>query len=420
LGGGGRHTTGRERRRLASILVSVEVALAIVLVIGATLLMRSLWELRRVDPGFETQRLVAARVSLPAMRYGLEQRTAFWTQLLDELGGHPAIEGAATASRLPIVQTVSSTASANRDAFERWGMQIEGHTVPGGSLEIMIGTQISPTYLDVIGIPLVRGRRFSEADRAGAPLVAYVDATAVERFWVGRDPIGTKIRYPGGGEWLTVIGVVGAVKARGLTVPAEPTFYVPLTQTPVTDPTLTTTMTSETVVLRATDAGRAIEALRSTVSRLAPDAPISDVRTLEERLSATLATQRSALTLLGAFAAVALLLGAVGTYGVMASVTVRRTRELALRLALGAEPARVIAIVTRQGAVLGIAGAAGGVVLALGLTSLLRNMLFGVSERDPLSFVAVPLLLAAVTVLASWIPARRVARIDPAHVLRDE
>jgi putative ABC transport system permease protein len=406
---GGRSTGSGDRPRLASALVSAEVALAIVLIVGATLLVRSLWELQRVDPGFRTDQVVSARVSLPAARYGLEQRHVFWTQLLDQLRMNPAVAEAATTSDLPVNQPPGTA------------MEIEGYNSAGGALDVMLSSQVSETYLDVMGIPLLRGRRFTNADQRGSMLVAYVDETAVDRFWNGRDPIGAQIRYPWGGEWLTVVGVVGAVKGRGLAADAEPTVHVPLAQTPTPNPTaLAIAMASEMVVIRATDASQAVAALRSTVARLAPDAPVSDVRTLEERLAGSIAGPRSALTLLGAFAAVALMLGAVGTYGVMAWVTTRRTRELALRLALGAEPAHVIALVTRQGAILAIVGAAIGIVIAFGLTNLLRGMLFGVSARDPLTFALVPTLLVAVTVLASWIPARRAAALNPMAALREE
>lgn len=407
---GGRSTGSRDRPRLASALVSAEVALAIVLIIGATLLVRSLWELQRVDPGFRTEQVVSARVSLPFARYGLEQRHVFWTQLLDELRMNPAVAEAAVTSDLPVNQPPGAA------------MEIEGYNSAGaGVLDVMLWSQVTQTYLDVMGIPLLRGRPFTAADQRSSMLVAYIDETAVERFWDGRDPIGAQIRYPWGGEWMTVVGVVGAVKGRGLAADAEPTFYVPLAQTPTPNPTaLAIAMASEMVVIRATDASQAVAALRSTVSRLAPDAPVSDVRTLEERLAGSIAGPRSALTLLGAFAALALLLGAVGTYGVMAWVTTRRTRELALRLALGAERSHVIALVTRQGAILAIVGAITGVVLAFGLTNLLRGMLFGVSAQDPLTFALVPASLIVVTVFASWIPARRAAALSPMAALREE
>jgi ABC-type antimicrobial peptide transport system permease subunit len=228
-------------------------------------------------------------------------------------------------------------------------------------------------------------------------------------FWKARDPVGGRVRYPWGGDWLTVVGVVSSVKNETLSQEAQPTLYTPIAQSP---------QASAMLVIRTSNPGQAAQDLRTIVSRLAADAPVSDVRTLEQRLSASIVGQRSAAALIGTFAFVALLLGVIGTYGVMAWVTGRRSREIAVRMAVGARAHDVIGMVVRQGA-LAFAGAAGGVVLAFALTRLLRDLLFGVSPTDPLTFAAVPIVLVAVALIASWIPARRSSRVQVVAALRE-
>ena len=393
------------RRRMASVLVAVEVALAIVLVIGATLLVRSLWALQRVDPGFRTAQVVTARVSLPHARYALDAQVAFWEALVEQLRAAPGVMRAGVSMGVPFDQTHHGVA-----------MWIDGHTTDPNALDLMQQWKVTPGYIETLDIPLLRGRNFDAGDRAGAMPVAWIDERSAGLFWKDRDPIGGRIRYPWGGPWITIVGVVGSVRNNDLSADIEPSFYVPLAQSGGPASPLSSGM----VVLQTSDAGRAIDAVRGEVARLAPDAPVSDVRTIEQRLAASVSRPRSAMTLLGVFAALAVLLGTVGTWGVMAWVTTRRTRELALRLALGAEPGSVTRLVARQGLSLALAGGTAGVALAFLVTGWLRSLLFGVSPRDPLTFLTVPLLFGAVAVLASWIPARRAARLSPMSILRGD
>ncbi len=391
----------RAGRRLLGALAAAEVAVAAVLVIGATLLLRTLWQLQQVNPGFEADHLLSARIDLPATRYDSDdRRLAVWSQLVTQLDAVPGVQSAAATSQVPFDQVADYIA-----------MYVDGWTRDPNALDFMDVRRITPGYLKTMGVPLLRGRNFDDADGAGARLVALIDERAVQQFFQGRDPIGGRIRFPWRSEWMTVVGVVGSVVNNDLAGEQRPAFYIPLAQQ---------TPAAVIVVARTREPGATTQALRTIADRLAPDAPVSDVRTLGQRMSALVARPRSAAALLGAFAAVALLLGAVGTYGVMAWVTGRRTRELALRMALGAHAGEVVRLVVREGVMLAAGGALAGSALGLVLTRLLRGLLYGISATDPLTFVAAPLLLASVGVLASWLPAWRAARVQPMTALRSE
>jgi predicted permease len=395
----GARTVGSNKRRLASVLVCAEIAVAIVLVVGATLLLRSLARLQQVDPGFRAEQLLSARVSLPEARYASgDARTQFWSQLLEQVRAAPNVKSASATTQLPF--------DGNNFSIAMW---LDGYTTDRNRLDVMDWRRVSPGFPEAMGMRVVQGRDFDERDRAGSAPVAYVDERAAELFWKGRDPVGGRVRYPWGGDWLTVVGVVSSVKNETLSQEAQPTLYTPIAQSP---------QASAMLVIRTSNPGQAAQDLRTIVSRLAADAPVSDVRTLEQRLSASIVGQRSAAALIGTFAFVALLLGVIGTYGVMAWVTGRRSREIAVRMAVGARAHDVIGMVVRQGA-LAFAGAAGGVVLAFALTRLLRDLLFGVSPTDPLTFAAVPIVLVAVALIASWIPARRSSRVQVVAALRE-
>jgi len=241
--------------------------------------------------------------------------------------------------------------------------------------------------------------------------VALIDETAAQRYWKGRDPIGGRIRYPWPG-WLTIVGVVGTAKNNDLTDQPQPTFYVPFAQYPQAEMTV--------VARTAADPAAALGAIRATVRELAPDVAVSDERTMTQRLGDSLAQPRFATGLLVAFGTLALLLGAIGTYGVMAYTTQRRTRELAVRMALGAQTWDVLWTVIREGAVLAVVGVLAGTGLALALTRSLRSLLFEVSPTDPMTFGLVASVLGGAALLASYLPARRAIRVDPMVALRYE
>jgi len=399
--GSGRAGSGVRQRRLAGALVSGEIALAVVLAIGAGLLIRSFSALMRVEPGFRTQQVVSARISPPAARYaGADRQRDFYRQLLERLEGSPGVADAALTSQLPFDQS--------DDIMAMW---VDGYTTDPNRLEVFGLRHVTPEFFRVMGIPLLQGRMFSGADHGGAAAVALVDEIAARRYWRGKDPTLGRIRYPWP-AWLSVVGVVGAVKNNDLKADPYPVFYVPFDQSPTTSVALVARTTGEPAV--------ATTAIRVAVAALATDVPVSDEQTMEQLIGESVAQPRFAGALLLTFALLALLLGAVGTYGLMAFAAHRRTREIAIRMALGARARDVLATVVREGAVLTGLGVGAGLALALGLTRFLRGLLFGVSPTDPITFVAVPALLAAVALLASYLPVRKVTRVDPMIAIRSE
>ena len=324
----------------------------------------------------------------------------FYRQLLERLRGSPGITSVAVTSQAPFEKT-----------NEFGAMWVDGYTTNPNELETMNGRKVTADFFRTLSIPVLRGRALSDADQANAPRVALIDETAAQRYWKGKDPIGGRIRYPWPG-WLTVVGVVGTTKNNDLTDQPQPTFYVPFAQYP---------QAQMTVVARTGgDPAAAFGAIRAAVRELAPDVPVSDERTMTERLADSVAQPRFATGLLVAFGALALLLGAVGTYGLMAYTTQRRTRELAVRMALGAQTRDVLWTVIRDGAVLAAAGVLGGTGLALALTRSLRGLLFEVSPTDPTTFALVAIVLAGAALLASYLPARRATKVDPMVALRYE
>ena len=290
-------------------------------------------------------------------------------------------------------------------------MWVDGYTTNPNELETMNGRKVTPGFFRAMGIPVVRGRALSDADQADAPRVALIDETAAQRYWKGRDPISGRIRYPWPG-WLTIVGVVGTTKNNDLTDQPQPTFYVPFAQYP---------QAQMTVVARtAADPATALGAIRAAVRDVAPEIPVSDERTMTERLGESVAQPRFAASLLVAFGTLALLLGAIGTYGLMAYATQRRTREVAVRMALGAQSRDVLWTVIREGAVLAAGGVLAGLGLALALTRSLRGLLYEVSPTDPTTFALVAIVLVGAALLASYLPARRATKVDPMVALRYE
>src|SRR5256885_2205907 len=313
--------SGPRQRRLAGALVSAEIALGVVLAVGAGLLLKSFARILAVDPGFRIEHLVTARITPPKARWSdpgftapsaatEERQRAFYRQLVERLSGSPAITNPAITSQAPFEKT-----------NEFGAMWVDGYTTNPNELETMNGRKVTPGFFRTLGIPVLRGRALSDADQAKAPRVALIDETAAQRYWKSRDPIGGRIRYPWPG-WLTIVGVVGTAKNNDLTDQPLPTFYVPFAQYPQAEMTV--------VARTAADPAAALGAIRAAVREVAPDVAVSDERTMTERLADSVAQPRFAAGLLVAFGTLALLLGAIGTYGVMSYTTQRRTRELAV------------------------------------------------------------------------------------------
>jgi putative ABC transport system permease protein len=399
----GRGAVGGSSQGLRGSLVVSEVALALVLLVGAGLLIKSFGRLSRVDPGFRTDKLVAMRLALPDARYGSQlARIAFYDQLLRRLGALPGVEAVAAVNRLPL-----------GGSNVMIGITIESAAHPEAPVSIDRRV-VTPGYFQTLGIPFVKGRAFTQSDRAGAPDVAIVNQTMARRFWANDDPLGKRVRLRNGASGLVVavVGVAGDVKHHGLDTEPKPELYVPYAQAGVQ---------GMAVVMRtAVPPDRLMSGVREQVWALDKQIPIPAITTLDDVLAASIARPRFRTFLLGIFAGLALLLAAVGIYGVIAYSVGRRTNEIGLRMALGAEGADIVGMVLRQALVPALAGIAVGVAGALMLTRLLTSLLFEVAPADPLTFASVSLGLVGVALVASYIPARRAMRVDPTVALRAE
>ncbi len=395
---GGRGAVGGRPRLRGALLVS-EVALALVLLVGAGLMIRSLHELSRVPPGFDPRRVLTAYLSLPVGRYAeASRRVAFAEDLLARVRSTPGVAAAGLARYLPL-----RGGNAYLDVtLERGGVGADG----GGLAAYW--RSVSPGYFAAMGIPLRRGRDLDARDDARAPGVAVVSETLASRFWPGGEALGRRLKVALPDEeapWLQVVGVVGDVLHSGITTTGTPELYVPYAQAP--SPFMR-------LVVRGPDDPRILVAgLKRAIAQSDPDLPLADVSTMEAVVSGSIAAPRFRGLLLGAFAAAALLLAGVGILGVVSHDVSERTREIGVRLALGAGRGDVHRLVVRQGLRPALLGTGIGLAGALALSHLLRSLLFGVSPTDPATFAGVAVLLCLVTLAACWLPARRAARVDP-------
>jgi putative ABC transport system permease protein len=399
-------TAGRGAERLRRGLVAAEVALALVLLVGAGLLMRSFHRLLSVDPGFDAKQVVSLLLTLPEQRYPEPaQQIGFFRQLLERVRALPGTEAAAMVSTMPL--------TGGEGTWEN-GFHIEGRPAPPrGQGTYAYLRWITPDYFRALRIPLQRGRVLSDADTAEQPRVIVVDETFVRQFFPNQDPIGQRIvvhwrdRIP-----REIVGVVGNIHPYSLAAGASPHMYVPYYQTPQRYGAL--------LMRTAADPTSLARAVREQVQALDPAQPIYRVLTLEQILAGSVADRRFHLILLATFASTAVLLAAVGIYGVMACVVGERRREMAIRLAMGAERAQVIGLIVGQATKLATIGILAGIAGALALTDLLAAQLFDVRPTDPATFAVVAVGLCALTVLACAIPARRAAAVSPAEALRHE
>ena len=396
LRGGGPHTAGRAG--LQHALVAVQVALALVLLVGAGLLTRTLTHLGRVDPGFSRDGLLAFQVSLPASRYDTpDTGESFFARLAAALSRHPGITAVATTSILPLSGRTASNSV--------WPASYGPEKGPKPELERRV---VTPGYFDALGIPLVRGRGFTQADDRASQPVALVSRTAARRLWDGRDPIGDRLEMDD--RWWTVIGVVADVQDQAFRAAAEAAIYVPSAQWP---------SATRHVLLRAAVPPLTLGPdVRRLVRDLDPALPVIDARSMEQVAAASVAAERFRAGLAGGLAMLAVLLAAVGLYGVMSHGVTRRTRELGIRMALGAERHRVLRLVLRQAAATVAAGLVAGLALALPLSRVLTAFLFGVPRLDPVTYVGTLALITAVALAAALRPAWRATRVDPLGALR--
>jgi putative ABC transport system permease protein len=405
---GGRGSHGATHRALREVLVTTEIALALMLLIGAGLLLRTFGKLHGVDPGFNPKNILTMAVALPSSKYpfGSAKPVVFYRDLLDRIRVLPGVLSAAAVSILPL-----------GGDFDTAGAEVEGQVYGPGEQPSPERYIVTPDYFRAMQIGLLRGRTFSEADHQDAPLVVLVSATAAQGWWPNQDPIGKRMRLPGttpeqGQIWRTVVGVVKDVKQAGLDAAHTMQVYVPHAQYRNDQLTL--------VVRTASDPLSFTKAVREQVSALDKDLAVSDVASMEQVLSGSIAAQRFSTVLLGSFAMLGLLLASVGVYGILSYSVAQRTPEIGIRVALGAEEWDVLSLVVGQGLRLALLGVGVGTVAALALTRLMSSLLFETSPADPATLVSVAGLLGAVALVASYIPARRAAKVDPMVALRYE
>ena len=403
---------GVASRRARNTLVMVEMALAVVLLVGAGLLIRSFSKLLAVDPGFRAERVVTFGIAAPDTKYGpYAQRRELVSNLIERMNRVPGVQGAAVVTGLPLANIMMRTSA-----------HIVG-TPPERPAERKSTdvAMVTPGYFSTMGIPLVAGRDFTDRDGSGAPVVSIVNQEFVRRYFPNENPIGKRIELgwdqdtasTGGNMTLggEIVGVVANVKRRGLSQEVFPETYASYMQP---------TFSAFSVVVRSTaDPSTVMAAIRAQVRELDRDLPLSDLRQLKELVAASVSRPRFYTTILGVFASIALILAAVGIYGVISYAVSLRTRELGIRIALGATGRQVSGLVLQQGVGLAIAGVLIGGVGAYGLTRLLSKLLFGVSATDPLTFLGVAALLTAIAAIASFVPARRAAKVDPLLAMRD-
>jgi putative ABC transport system permease protein len=402
----GRRTTGSaQHHRVSGMLVSAEMALAVLLVVASMLLFRSFNAMRAVEPGFETSRVIAARISPPRGGYQDPARIeTLYSTLIQRLGTTPGVRSVAAVDKLPLAQTI-------------WGsaMRVEGQAEDASRIlpEVSHWQAVTPRYFETMRIPVIHGRAFTDADRADQVPVTIVTESVARRFWPGQNPIGKRIGYPYPSPWLTVVGVVPDTKQDSLRDTSTTTVYAPWLQR--------TRMSGTEMWLVARTAGDPAP-LAPTIRALVRDVdrtvPVSDILTMESVVAASVQKARFTTLLVGLFAGCALLLGAIGIYGVMSYLVSQRTQEMGIRLALGAPHSGVIGLVVGRAARLAAIGGIIGVIAAFFATRSLGALLYGVSASDPLTFVTVPLLFLVVALAASYAPARRATRVDPVSALR--
>jgi putative ABC transport system permease protein len=408
LAEGGRALSGaRSAARTRSALVLAEVALASVLLVGAALLLRSFVGLTRVDPGVSVDGILTARVTLPRSRYDDPARqVAFADALLDRARALPGVASAALGSAAPV-----------DDAVPYWAIALAGvEQPPPDVVQDAVVYRASPEYFHTFGLPLIRGRLFEASDRTDRAPVAIVSQGLAQRYWPGGDPVGSRLTFgdptDSATSWMTVVGVVGDVRQDGAVSPAYPQIYVPFAQL---------SNRSVVVALRTGRNPLALAApLKQALAGVDPSLALSQVTTMEQRVASTLARPRVNALLLAGFAATALVLAALGIYGVIAYSVVQRTRELGIRVALGASADAVLGMVMRQGLTPVMIGLAIGLGVAAAGSRVLRSLLYGVTATDLATYGAVAAFLTAVAAAASYVPARRAARSDPVQALRAE
>ena len=398
---------GARKNRVRGVLVVAELAIAVVLLVGAGLLIQSLWRLQHVNPGLQPENILTFNLSLPDVRYPSEKQVRFYRDLMVRMRSLPGVQSASAVMPLPL--------SGDRFSIS---FQIEGRPVapkdePSADLFIA-----ETNYFRTMGIPIIKGRDFEDRDQHTSTPVIIITEQFARQYFPGENPVGKRI-HPGISTWdnedstmREIIGVAGDVRNRALNTEPKPAYYMPQSQLP---------FTQLIAVVKSTNDPRALTgSLTREVRAMDPELPVFSVKTMEEYISSSVAAPRFNTTLLSIFAAVALVLTIIGLYGVMSYSVAQRTNEIGIRMALGAQTRDVLGLIVKDGMKLVLLGLVLGISGALGLTRLLSTLLFGVTTRDPVTFVAIAALLSFVAILACYIPAWRATRVDPLEALRCE
>ena len=406
-------TPSRSHHRLHGFFVTAEFALALVLLVGGGLLIRSLAKLLQADPGFRPDHILTLSVPLPRQAYPhAAQVEGFYKQLLDRVSNLPRVESASVSNDLPL------------SAREEVSVNIEGKSnAEGQTPQAICQSWLMRNYFQTMGIPLLEGRWFTPQDRSGSEQVAIVSLSAAKKFWPGEDAIGKRIRWGVNGPWETVVGVVGDVSEGPLNKPLIPHVYRPYDQ--VSEPFLEEDPFGDwhamNLALRTlSDPASLASAVVAQVHSLDLDLAVSSIRTMTQVVSSSLAGPKFNTLLLGIFAGMALFLAAIGIYGVLAYAVAQQTHEIGVRMALGAHERDVLRLILKQGTRLALIGMGSGAIAAVFLTRLMASLLYGVSATDPITFVSIAVVLIAVALLACYFPARRAMRVDPMVALRYE
>jgi predicted permease len=402
-----RSSGSRTRQRLRSVLATLEVALAIVLLIGAGLLIRSFWILQSTNPGFRSERILTMHFTLPLATYAdISKRVRFFEQVLDRTKSIPGVESVAATSELPF-----------RDDGVFHNVGFEGLAMEVGKEPEIWQRSITPDYFATLGIMLLQGRSFTDQDRAGSLPVAIVNQQFAEKYYANENPLGKRISWirEENPVWMTIVGVVSDVKSLGLDMEEQPAIYTPFTQEHRFWHTW-----MNFVVRTSVDPKTLIASLPKEIATVDKNIPVTELMTMDALISKSIGERRFHLLLMGLFAGLALLLAGIGIYGILSYNVRQRTREMGIRMALGATRKQILELILGQGMKLAFIGAIIGIATSFGVTRFLRNLLYSIAPTDWLTFIAVPLLVLAVALIACYAPARRATRVNPIVALRYE
>lgn len=403
--GSGRHGSDRKGNRVRNLLIIGEVAISLLLVIGAGLMMRTFFTLNAVDPGFNPENVYSARVWIPPSRYDEDEKiTNFYREIIERVRGIPGVQSAGAVLSLPVNSGINGSLS----------FSIEGRPVEPGYEPVSGFQLVSSDYFKTMGIPVLHGRTITDIDNEDAPLVALVNQTLADEHWPGENPLGNRIAWGNieddEVELATIVGIVGNTRHSGLDEETRTEIYRPYSQAPMPFMTL--------VVKSAMEESSIVSALRSVVAEVDPGQPVIEAMTMDQVLAGSLGQRRFNMLLLGLFAGAALLMAAVGLYGVLSYSVTQRSREIGISMALGASTGHIVGKIVREGFRLIIIGLVIGTLGAVALTRLITSLIYGVSVTDPVTFILGILLMTAVALTACYLPALRASRLDPVSVLR--